>query len=167
MNILCVLETETLHLMTTETGYNGWKNYETWAIALWLDNEQHTYNFMRESATEAVSAVLIEDDDFVFDGKNKQALIQKASFKLSDTIKDYIEENNPLAESEASVYGDLLNSAISEADFIEIAEHYLEEDLVEEALEHWDFDAFYGRNLHNDDEVEQIFVHTSFNLEEE
>jgi hypothetical protein len=130
--------------MTETNGYNGWKNYEIWAIALWLDNEQHTYNLMRESATEAISSVLIEDDNFVFDGKNKQELIQKASFKLSDTIKDYIEENNPLAESEASVYGDLLNSAISEADFREIAEHYLEDDLVDEALENWDFDVFYG-----------------------
>jgi len=54
------------------------------------------------------------------------------------------------------VYGDLLNSALGETDFREIAEHYLEEDLVEEALEHWDFDVFYGRDI-PDDEVDDNF----------
>jgi hypothetical protein len=138
--------------MTTETGYNGWKNYETWVIALWLDNEHHTYNLMRELATEAINEVLIEGNDFVFDGENQKELIQKASFKLSDTIKNYIEENNPLAETEASVYGDLLKSAIAQADFTEIAEHYLEEDLVEEALEYWDFDLYYDRDIPDKEE---------------
>lgn len=28
--------------------YNGWKNYETWNVALWLDNDQGTYNETRE-----------------------------------------------------------------------------------------------------------------------
>ena len=25
------------------TGYNGWPNYETWVVNLWLTNEPHTY----------------------------------------------------------------------------------------------------------------------------
>jgi len=30
--------------MTTRTnGYNGWPNYETWAVNIWLTNEPHTY----------------------------------------------------------------------------------------------------------------------------
>ena len=28
--------------------YNGWTNYETWAVALWIDNEQATYQTARE-----------------------------------------------------------------------------------------------------------------------
>ena len=27
----------------SEQGYNGWTNYETWNIALWLDNEEPLY----------------------------------------------------------------------------------------------------------------------------
>ena len=32
--------------MTTAT-YNGWANYETWNVALWIQNEQGLYNFAK------------------------------------------------------------------------------------------------------------------------
>lgn len=28
-----------------EEGYNGWTNYETWNIALWVDNEYEVYRY--------------------------------------------------------------------------------------------------------------------------
>ena len=28
--------------------YNGWKNYETWNVALWLGNDEGLYNLARE-----------------------------------------------------------------------------------------------------------------------
>jgi len=29
--------------ISREAGYNGWKNYETWNVALWIDNEEPMY----------------------------------------------------------------------------------------------------------------------------
>jgi hypothetical protein len=29
--------------MADNKGYNGWKNWETWQINLWLDNEEPSY----------------------------------------------------------------------------------------------------------------------------
>lgn len=82
--------------------YNGWSNYETWNVALWLDNEQGSYDDMRQAARDA--------------GKGNE-------YKLSQTIKDYVLEFQP--DLGASMFADLLNAALSEVDWYEIAEHYL------------------------------------------
>jgi len=29
--------------MATEIGYNGWTNYETWSVVLWLGNDEGYY----------------------------------------------------------------------------------------------------------------------------
>ena len=29
--------------------YNGWANYETWNVALWLQNDEGLYSFAREA----------------------------------------------------------------------------------------------------------------------
>lgn len=42
--------------MTADT-YNGWTNRETWALNLWLMNDQGLYDLTRERVTEAVAAV--------------------------------------------------------------------------------------------------------------
>lgn len=85
-----------------DTRYNGWKNYETWAVKLWLDNAHP--NLYHEWLEDA----------------KKQKDNQDHTRILADIIKEWIEENNPL--NTANLYADLLNAALSEVDYREIAE---------------------------------------------
>ena len=40
---------EKLQTMIPErTDYNGWTNYETWNVALWLQNDEQAYNIARK-----------------------------------------------------------------------------------------------------------------------
>jgi hypothetical protein len=39
--------------MGESIGYNGWSNYETWLVALWLNNDQASYNALEELKAEA------------------------------------------------------------------------------------------------------------------
>jgi hypothetical protein len=83
--------------------YQGWKNYETWCIALWLDNDQGDQEMVKEWTSQVSN-----------------------ESELADMIKSFVEENNPLNDS-STMYTDLLQSAIDEADYYEIAKKYLDE----------------------------------------
>ena len=91
--------------MAQDQGYNGWKNYETWAMALWIDNDEGLYNESRELV------------------RRNGGLRER--YEVADALKDMMEELRP--ELEASVWSDLLSAAFSEVDWFEIAENYIEE----------------------------------------
>ncbi len=44
----------------TDNTYNGWTNYETWNVALWLGNDEGLYNLVRrcEDYKEVVFSLL-------------------------------------------------------------------------------------------------------------
>jgi len=105
-----------------EGGYQGWKNYESWAVALWFDNEQSSQQMVQEWAQEAFAAA--PGDDSV--SKGYLTVMEMTKIGLADRIKSYVEENNPLAD-ESTMYSDLLGAAISEVDWQEVAEHYMED----------------------------------------
>lgn len=101
--------------------YNGWSSYEGWAVALWLDNDEGSYNLMRDMARECIEEAAEHRN--VVDRPQIWTRAEAAKFTLADRIKSYIEENAP--NLGASVYADLLNAALSEVDWHEVAEHYL------------------------------------------
>jgi hypothetical protein len=39
--------TTTFQANLTDTEYNGWTNYETWNVALWIQNDEGLYNLAR------------------------------------------------------------------------------------------------------------------------
>lgn len=103
--------------MSEEKGYNGWVNYETWNVALWIGNEQGSYsqaNHMAQSAWDDAEA------DRTFTRS------ERATLDLSKALQEWIEEMNPLG-GDASMFSDLLSAALGEVSWHEIAEHYIED----------------------------------------
>lgn len=99
-----------------EKKYNGWTNYETWNIKLWLDNDEAGQDLQR--------ALL--DDAWATPKNPMWTREDTTKFTLADLIKDYIEENNPLA-GDASMYADLIGAAICEVNFNEIAQAIMDD----------------------------------------
>lgn len=94
--------------------YNGWTNYETWLVGLWLDNDEGSHHECRAIARRAASP-----------------------FTAGEAIKDFIEECYDLPTT--GLVADLVNSGLAQVDWREIGEHFapdegeeIEEDETEE-----------------------------------
>jgi len=103
--------------------YNGWANYETWCVHLWLTNEEGSYRYWSEEAErQSKEARRCEE---VRDGI--WTVAEASRFRLADQLKEHIGEASPLSDGDCSLYMDLLNAALCEVDWAEVAEAFLEE----------------------------------------
>ena len=82
--------------------YNGYTNYETWLVGLWLDNDQGNSELLRE----------ISQGPGNLYGKSKE-------------LQEWVEDMNPITD--ASLWMDLLNGALSEVNWRELIETRMEE----------------------------------------
>lgn len=107
--------------MTTNK-YNGWTNYETWVVSLWMDNDEGAQSYWRD---EAISALA--------DASRTESETLTAKEEAAQTLEDRIKERHEEAQPEVSgVFADLINAALSEVNWREIAEK-LVDDAADEA----------------------------------
>jgi hypothetical protein len=90
-----------------DTTYNGWRNYPTWAVHLWLTNEPGSY----EESTALVrfhrdrGGLKIDGDD-----------------ALREYVRDLVERD------EASLAADLLGYALDQVDWRQVADALASDD---------------------------------------
>ena len=114
----------------TEKTYNGWTNYETWNVKLWMDNEEGSYNYWQEAAQDCYDSA---------EAGNVLTRDEEAARSLADRLKDEHEEamHNMLeaAKQGASMWQDLLGAALSEVNWDEIATSMIEDVDKDEEME--------------------------------
>ena len=82
--------TSTYQTQLTDTDYNGWTNYETWNVSLWLNNDYGLYTMAQQWAEhgyKSLSHMLMEFSTSTPDG-----------VKWNDTSLNIIELNDMMAE---------------------------------------------------------------------
>lgn len=81
--------------MSDSTCYSGWSNYETWLVALWMNNDQASYN--------ALEALRAEDE---------------SKYRKAESLEELVRE---LYEFESvGIVADLVNSAFARVNWLEI-----------------------------------------------
>ena len=99
--------------MQNDNRHNGWDNYETWAVSLWLSNEQSSADYWSGAARDILDA---SEADLERDYTREMV----AMSALADQLKEHHEQALPEVQGFAA---DLLNAAMSEVNWLEIAIH--------------------------------------------
>lgn len=97
----------------SNTTYNGWTNYQTWVINLWLTNDSSSDEYLREQAHECLD---LHDGD-------KDGAVQA----LANAIEAQHEELSPTGSIDGP-FADLLNHALGMVDWREIAQHVIDDE---------------------------------------
>ena len=106
---------EDLESATMDETYNGWKNYPTWCVNLWLSNDGGLYRETLDRVDGAKRLVEEANDSFLTD-----------RIATADEIKSYVRDE--LApDLGASFAADLLGYALDQVDWFEIADAWLED----------------------------------------
>jgi hypothetical protein len=102
--------------------YNGYTNYETWVVNLWLDNEAGTHDYWLRMASYVYKHEAKEQEHF--------SKMEDAACILADKLKnDHEEAKDEILSNmklESSLWADLLGAALSATNWHEIAENLLE-----------------------------------------
>lgn len=102
--------------------YNGWNNYETWCVALWLGNEESSHTYWAERAQEIVNTI---DAGTRFG--TLAHLFSNEDAQVAELAAELQESHDQERPDMGGVFLDLLTSALSSVDWREIARSYISE----------------------------------------
>lgn len=106
--------------------YNGWSNYPTWCVKLWIGNDEGIYN-------DIIGMAQIEWDNAEADENFTREEIAIAG--LSKAIQEWMNGYKEIVFNINAQFGmlfDLLEWSIEMVDWYEIAKAYIDDDVEKE-----------------------------------
>lgn len=104
-----------------DRSYNGWSNYETWAVNLWLSNTEEDYRYWRDAARYCLRASRAHHWVQRGLGTPREA----ARYMLSDRLRDEVAD--ACIGGVLDLSADLFSAALSEVNWHEVADAFLED----------------------------------------
>ena len=89
-----------------DTKYNGWTNYETWLVNLWLDNDGSSESLSETCADMYETRADFDESDF------------------ANVIREYVDEVYLSESPQSGMVADIIGAAMRQVDWHEIASHY-------------------------------------------
>ena len=105
--------------MTDEKGYNGWKNYETWAVGMYLDGN-YTSSVTYEDAIAVVESVLSQNHPT----SEYWTVEQSMQYTVENALEQFMEDELE-SEGIGGFWHDCATSFLSSVDWREIAEAWI------------------------------------------
>jgi hypothetical protein len=102
--------------------YNGYTNYETWAVQLWIDNSESSSNYWRRLAEEIYNHQASEQVHFSKVDDAICLLTEKLKNSYNAGMEQLLSDGN----STGTVWADLLNASVCAVNFGEIAKNLME-----------------------------------------
>ena len=102
--------------------YNGYSNYETWAVQLWIDNTESKSSYWRRLAEEIYNHQASEQAHFSKVEDATCILAEKLKEKHNDQMERILNDANVTG----TVWADLLNASVCAVNFGEIAKNLME-----------------------------------------
>ena len=98
----CVL-TRVNDELRSNYNYNGWRNYETWAVNLFLSNDYNTYRYVHDEIIPECEKETLNEMEISAGFTHKDKVVAC----VADRIKEMIDENEPELDSP---YAELLRT---------------------------------------------------------
>jgi hypothetical protein len=98
---------------TKDETYNGWANYPTWAVNLWLENDEALYRETLERVSNAVAGSFTQ-----YEWETPEQVARSA---VADMLKDWVRDDLT-PDLGATFAADLLGYALDCVDWFEIAD---------------------------------------------